>query len=92
MKEGRQFINDAMLQVENPTHIPVKCTAGKELNCLCNYYRKIVKFFRNTNVYSNVCPVSPEFLLLRAEPVLSALENLNTSQTEYSQNQTGTGQ
>lgn len=56
VKEGRQFINDAMQQVENPTHIPVKCTA--------------------------------EFLLLRAEPVLSALENLNTSQTEYSQNQT----
>lgn len=41
-------------------------------------------------MYSNVCPISPEFLLLRAEPVLSALENLNTSQTEYSQNQTGT--
>lgn len=31
VKEGRQFINDAMQQVENPTHIPVKCTAGKDL-------------------------------------------------------------
>lgn len=44
---------------------------------------------KNTNVYCNLCPLSPEFLLLRAEPVLSALENLNTSQTEYTQNQTG---
>nr|XP_022336836.1 huntingtin-interacting protein 1-like isoform X2 [Crassostrea virginica] len=56
VKEGRQFIDDAMQQVENPTHIPVKCTA--------------------------------EFLLMRAEPVLSALANLNTAQNVYCQNQT----
>ncbi|XP_061162711.1 huntingtin-interacting protein 1-like [Saccostrea echinata] len=56
VKEGRKFIGDAMQQVENPTHIPVRCTA--------------------------------EFLLLRAEPVLSSLENLKTAQNVYTQNQT----
>ncbi|XP_048733074.1 huntingtin-interacting protein 1-like isoform X3 [Ostrea edulis] len=54
LKEGRQFIVDAMLLVENPAHITVKCNA--------------------------------EFLLLRAEPVLSALENLNTAQNVYMEN------
>ncbi|XP_062614354.1 huntingtin-interacting protein 1-like isoform X3 [Saccostrea cucullata] len=56
VNEGRKFISDAMQQVENPTHIPVRCTA--------------------------------EFLLLRAEPVLSSLENLKTAQNVYTQNQT----
>ena len=28
VKEGRRFIQDSLDQFDNPTHVPVRCTAG----------------------------------------------------------------
>ncbi|XP_021375645.1 huntingtin-interacting protein 1-like isoform X2 [Mizuhopecten yessoensis] len=52
VEEGRGFIQDALDQFENPTHIAVKCTA--------------------------------EFLLMRAEPVLTCLDSLKNAHSIYS--------
>lgn len=34
IQEGKAIIKDALDQFENPTHIAVKCTAGKKCTCI----------------------------------------------------------